>query len=218
MALTPETLAKLSVDFFGAEMEDALTKWKSYFSRRPINFASKVAEAEYKQYLAEGLTMSPIVATGRNGKVGVDDVRAAFGVQTKRKAPREWSSPAAQTEMLRHGLTPEDFPEDARTGTPIQTPLASGCTHRITIKDVRQLLIARGQADDSIAETFFTSPGVFRRAKENGLSPSDFGQRDGTISKAEVDVMIEARKPKKAVKTFEEAVEDEVEDSEFEED
>lgn len=188
-SLTPEILARLSVDHFGADYADALAKWSASLDAQPKTFASKAAEKLYNE-----LKPSGVRATGRGGKISIDDVRAAAGLETKRKAPSEFSHPSALELAQKHGLTSADFSDASRTGNPTQSPLASGCVNRITISDVRRTMVARGLGDSDVAASLFTSPGVAKAAREAGLSPSDFAVKAGKISKADVTAAIQAQK------------------------
>jgi len=187
--LTPKMLARLTVEHFGADADEALKVWTSVIESQPKQFASKAAE----KLFGELGNPSGVVPTGRGGKISADDVRAAAGVETKRKAPSEFSHHTAKTLADEKGLTAEDFPDSKRSGNGTQSPLASGCSNRINVADVRRVMVEKGLADESDANALFTSPGVAKAARDAGLSPSDFELKGGKISKADVESLKQAR-------------------------
>ena len=182
-------LARLTAENFGVDEAEALKVWKKAIEAQPKTFASKAAEKLFDEL---GKPIG-IVPTGRGGKISADDVRAAAGVETKRKAPSEFSHHTAKTLAAEKGLTPADFPDSKRSGKGTQSPLASGCSNRIAISDVRRVLAEKGLADQSDMDALFTSPGVAKAAREAGLSPSDFATKAGKISKSDVDSLIQLR-------------------------
>jgi len=205
MAMTPQMLARfMEENFDGVEFDDALSKLTAFLDSQPKKFASKAAEKLYEELGRP----TGIVATGRAGAIGIDDVRAAAGVETKRKAPSEFSHHTAQKKAIEAGLSASDFPDSKRSGTGTQTPLASGCAKRITIADVRRMMIEKGLADQDDVNSLFTSPGVAKAARAAGLSPSDFAVR-GSISKADVDEMKARRMAKVEEKNDFEEIEEE---------
>jgi hypothetical protein len=188
MNLTPTMLARLTAEHFGVEASEALKVWTSVIESQPKQFASKAAEKLFNE-----LKPSGVVPTGRGGKISMDDVRAAAGIETKSKAPSEFSHNTAKTLADTKGLTDDDFPDSKRSGNGTQSPLASGCSKRITIADVRRMMVEKGLADQSDADALFTSPGVAKAAREAGLSPSDFTVKGGKISKADVESLKQDR-------------------------
>jgi len=211
--MTPQMLARLTAEHFNVDQAEALKVWSKVIEEQPKQFSSKAAENLYKELKPTG-----IVATGRGGKISIDDVRAAAGIETKRKAPSEFSHHTAKTLAVTKGLTPSDFPDEKRTGTGTQSPLASGCAKRITISDVRRLMVEKEIADQDDTNALFTSPGVAKAARDAGLSPSDFAIKSGKISKADVESLKQLRTPKPVVATEEnfEELEEEEEDLEEE--
>lgn len=201
MSLTAEVLAKFCASEFDVDYASALSAARKFMSSQPLEFSSKKAEKLYDE-LKTKINVEKLRATGKGGKLTTDDIRSAAGEETKRKAPSEFSHHSARELAEKEGLTPSDFPEEKRSGKPIESPLSSGCTKRITVADVRQMMIALGNTDETVALSLFTSPGVYKAAKDAGLSPSAFNV-SGKISKADVTAAIQAKKMESAVNPFE---------------
>lgn len=158
----------------------AVTKFQAQL---PRVFSSKKAE----KFFAENGSPANVVASS-NGKVTMDDIRTAVGIETKSKLPSEWVSAAASDLAAAKGLKLSDFPETARSGSTVKKALASGCIHRISIQDVRKIMLENG--DVTVAATFFSSPGVHEAAVAAGLSPSDFAVSGRKIKKDDVKMKI----------------------------
>lgn len=92
-------------------------------------FASKTARELAKE---KGLKASKIKATGKNGKITVDDVRIAAGEEPKKKVENLFASTAGKKLAEEHGLTQDNFEESEKTGNPRKSGSIT-----ITIEDVK---------------------------------------------------------------------------------
>ena len=99
------------------------------------------------------------------------------------KTPGEWSSTSAKKLAAEHNLIAEDFPETERTGRTLKNGKV-----QIGIDDVRNKL---PEVKDALGEKAFSSKGVYEKALEHNLSPSDFNTH-GKIKMADVKARIEA--------------------------
>ena len=178
-------LAKfLSDKLDGITTQDALEAIVE-FQKKNIHFTNKGVQ----QFWEEN-GEPEVLGSGPNGKVKMDDVRRAIGVETKTRTPDEFASNSARELAEEYGFSYKDFSEDLRSGSSTKTPLASGLLKRISVLDVRNLAVTKGVANDDETSKLYSSPGVAKLAKENGLSPSDFEIKGRPIKREDVKAYI----------------------------
>lgn len=177
-------LAKfLSQRFDTVSQTDALNAIED-FQRNNIHFTND----KVRQFYEDNGCPDNVRGTGPNGKVKMDDVRRALGVETKSRTPDEFASSQAKDLAKENGLSAADFPDEIRTGSPTKAPLASGCRNRISILDVRAAISKKGNHSEDT--NLFSSPAAAQLAGENDLSPSDFDIKGRKITKKDIKELI----------------------------
>ena len=101
--------------------------------KKPNLFASPAA-ADFAKKV--GVSCDGVKASGKTGKITIDDIRLAIGEEPKKKKENLFASPAAKKLAQENNLKQEDFGPKDKTGKRRK----ASKKRTITIKDVRKKL------------------------------------------------------------------------------
>lgn len=137
-----------------------------------------------------------VKATGKGGKITLNDLRSFLGEENPKK-PSAFASKQAKDLAKENDLSEDDFSDDERTGNPRKSGEIT-----ITLNDVRNKL---GIKVEKKPKSPFASPKTKQFAEENDIDPTKIegSGKDGRITKKDIETYM---------KTLEE--EDEEEESE----